>query len=282
MEESIRKSAVLIEALPYIQAFAGKTIVVKYGGSALERPKEIRRIVQDLVFLSIVGLRPILLHGGGPTISKRMASVGKAARFIDGMRVTDGATIRIVNHALSELNAHLVSAIRALGGLSQGFVPRQRVIRAQPHPNAHQLGYVGVVQSIQTAPLRRALTRGAIPVLSPVGVDGARLYNINADEAASAVAASLKAEKLVLLTNVQGIFRHPDDPSTLIPTLSIREADTLMRRGVIQHGMIPKVRACIHALRRGVKKTHMINASIPHALLLEIFTKTGIGTEIVR
>lgn len=282
MEDSIKKADVLIEALPYIQAFAGKRIVVKYGGSALASRQLNRGILQDLVFLSMVGLRPILLHGGGPQISARMASVGKAAKFIEGMRVTDRSTMRIVNSELEEVNEHLVTHIRSLGGRAEGLVARHQVIIAQPHPNAQWLGFVGTVGSIHAAKIRQVLERRAIPVVSPVGVSEGQLYNVNADEAASAVAASLKAEKFVLLTNVRGILRHAGDQSSLISTLSIREAKLLLERRVIQEGMIPKVNACMAALRRGVRKTHIIDGMIPHALLLEIFTKTGVGTEILR
>lgn len=282
MQESIKKADILIEALPYIQAFAGKTIVVKYGGSALESPAVVKGILQDLVFLSTVGLRPVLIHGGGPEISKRLASMGKPTTFIQGMRVTDRATIQVVNEALEEVNETLVESVRALGGAAEGMVARDRVLLAEPHPRVTQLGYVGSVKEVQVAKLRRVLERPAIPVLSPVGSRDGQLYNINADEAASVVAASVHAEKLVLLTNVRGILRHPGDASALIPTLTIKEAKLLLERKVIQEGMIPKVNACIAALRGGVKKTHIIDATISHALLLEIFTKTGIGTEIIR
>lgn len=282
MEESIRKSDVLIEALPYIQAFAGKTIVVKYGGSTLESPPVLKGILQDLVFLSAVGLRPVLLHGGGPEISKRIASAGKSTTFIDGRRVTDPATMRIVNEALETVNHRLVEQIRALGGRAVGLTARDRVITAAPHRDAKRLGFVGVVDGVHASRLRQVLARSAIPVVSPVGVRRHLRYNINADDAASMVAAALQAEKLVLLTNVRGILRQPGEPGSLIPTLTITEARLLLERGVIQEGMIPKVNACVTALRHGVKKTHVIDATIPHALLLEIFTKTGIGTEIVR
>ncbi len=282
MQDSIKKADILIEALPYIQAFAGKTIVVKYGGSALESPAVVKGILQDLVFLSTVGLRPVLIHGGGQEISKRLASMGKATAFIQGMRVTDRATIQVVNEALEEVNQKLVDSVRALGGAAEGLVVHDRVLLAEPHPGATQLGYVGSVKEVHVAKLRRVLERPAIPVLSPVGSRDGQLYNINADEAASMVAASVHAEKLVLLTNVRGILRHPGDPGSLIPTLTIKEAKLLLERKVIQEGMIPKVNACIAALRGGVKKTHIIDATVSHALLLEIFTKTGIGTELIR
>ena len=282
MQESIKKADILIEALPYIQAFAGKIIVVKYGGSALQSRAVVKGILQDLVFLSTVGLRPVLIHGGGQEISKRLASMGKATTFIQGMRVTDRTTIQVVNEALEEVNRKLVESVRALGGAAEGMVARDRVILAAPHPSTTQLGYVGSVKEVQVAKLRHVLARPAIPVLSPVGSRDGQLYNINADEAASMVAASVRAEKLVLLTNVRGILRHAGDAGSLIPTLTTKEAKMLLEHRVIQEGMIPKVNACIAALRGGVKKTHIIDATISHALLLEIFTKTGIGTEIIR
>ena len=282
MQESIKKADVLIEALPYIQAFTGKTIVIKYGGSALDSPAALKGILQDLVFLSAMGLRPVLLHGGGQEISKRIASAGKSSTFINGRRVTDKATMKIVNQALGEVNQKLVEQIQALGGQSVGLTAKQRVISAAPHKDAKQLGYVGVVERVHKPAIRQVLEQSAVPVVSPVGVRGQLLYNINADDAASMVAASLHAEKLVLLTNVRGIMREPGNLASLIPTLTDKEAKLLMSRGVIQEGMIPKVNARITALRRGVKKTHIIDASVPHALLLEIFTKTGIGTEIIQ
>ena len=282
MEESIRKADILIEALPYLQAFRGKIIVAKYGGSAIDNPASMRGILQDLVFLRAVGLHPVLVHGGGPAITAQLLARGRKTRFVDGMRVTDGPTMRIVNRALEEVNRRLVAQIRILHGLAEGIVARHRVVLAQPHPRAAQLGFVGTVRGVHTSALRAIFTRHAIPVISPVGTCEGRLYNINADSVASAVAAHLKAEKLVLLTNGRGILRQQSDISSLISTLSIREARVLLERQVIQEGMIPKVKACVEALRRGVKKTHVIEASLPHAMLLEIFTKKGIGTEIVR
>ncbi len=282
MEESIRKADVLVEALPYIRAFAGKAIVVKYGGNALADSHVVKGILQDLIFLQTVGLRPVLLHGGGPQISQRMASLGKPPTFIKGMRVTDRSTIRIVNEALQDVNRQFVKEIHDLGGRAEGLVARHQVLVAKPHRDAKSLGFVGTVAVVHTGGIRDVFHRNAIPVLSPVGVLGRQLYNINADEAAAYVAVSLKAEKLVLLTNVRGILRQPGEPGSLIPTVSIKETKLLLERHVIQEGMIPKVKACIDALRGGVKKTHIIDAAIPHALLLEIFTKTGIGTEIIH
>jgi len=283
MEESIRKADILIEALPYLQAFRGKVIVAKYGGSAIDNPTAMRGILQDLVFLSAVGIRSVLVHGGGPMITRKLSAAGKKSAFIDGMRVTDHETIRVVTQELEGVNERLAAQITLLGGHAEGITPRSRVIVAEPHPRAAELGFVGSVKTVRTEPLRKIFLRHAIPVISPVGTGGGHeRYNINADDVASEVAAHLKAEKLVLLTNVRGILRQPNDVSSLISTVSVKEAKVLAERHVIQEGMIPKVKACVEALRRGVKKTHIIDAAIPHALLLEIFTKQGIGTEIVR
>ena len=282
MEESIRKADILIEAIPYIQAFRGKVMVAKYGGSAIDNPVAMRGILQDLIFLSEVGIRAVLVHGGGPEIARKLSGAWKRSAFIDGLRVTDAETIRLVNRALDDVNRRLVSQIQSLGGQAAGMTPRQKVIAAEPHPRSAELGCVGSAAWVQTGLIRRVFTRHTIPVISPVGVGHGKLYNVNADEVASEVAASLRAEKLVLLTNVRGILRQSGDAGSLISTLSVKEARMLIERQVIQEGMIPKVKACVEALRRGVKKTHIIDASIPHAMLLEIFTKQGIGTEIIR
>ena len=282
MEESIRKADILIEAIPYIQAFRGKVIVAKYGGSAIDNPDAMKRILQDLIFLSSVGIRAILVHGGGPAITRALSTLGHKTAFVDGMRVTDDRTIRIVDRELSAVNRRLVSQVQALGGHAEGLVARRGVIMAEPHRRAAELGFVGRVSMIRTGPIRMVLTRHAIPVISPIGVGNGQRYNINADDVAAQVAMHLAAEKLVLLTNVRGILRRPGDERSLISTVSVRQAKRLMDTKVIQSGMIPKVKACSTALRGGVKKTHIIDASIPHAMLLEIFTKQGIGTEIAR
>jgi acetylglutamate kinase len=282
MKESIRKADVLIEAQPYLRAFRGRVVVAKYGGSAIEDARALRSILEDLVFLSTVGIRAVLVHGGGPSITRRLARGGRGSTFIDGLRVTDRATMRVVRHALEDVNRRLVGQICALGGHARGLVSRHAVVAVEPHPRARQLGAVGVVSLIRPGPIRQVFLRHGIPVISPVGMRNGQPYNVNADEVACEVAAHLKAEKLVLLTNVRGILRGPGKAQELIAHLSVAQAKELIEREVIRSGMIPKVRACIEALRRGVKKTHIIDASIPHALLLEIFTTKGIGTEIVR
>jgi acetylglutamate kinase len=282
MEESIRKADILIEAIPYIQEFRHKVIVAKYGGSAIDNPKAMRGILQDLIFLSAVGIRSLLVHGGGPEITRKLSSVGKRSVFIEGMRVTDRDTIKTVNLALEEVNKKLVSQIKALGGHADGIIPSDKVVMASPHPRSSELGFVGTVDSIRTSFIQDIFSHHAIPVVSPVGYGDGQIYNINADDVASQIALHLKAEKLVLLTNVRGILRNPSDEGSLISTLTVKEAKLLIEREVIQEGMIPKVKACIEALKGKVKKTHIIDAAIPHAMLIEIFTKQGIGTEIVK
>ncbi len=283
MEESIRKADILIEAVPYLQAFRGKAIVAKYGGSAIDNPAAMRGILRDLIFLSVVGIRAVLVHGGGPMITRRLSEGGGKTRFIDGMRVTDRSAMRVVSRALAEVNHRLVAQVKALGGRAEGVTPAQEVVVATPHPRAQELGSVGVVAAVHTAALRRIFMRRAIPVVSPVGVgDDGQSYNINADSVAAEVAAALNAEKLVLLTNLRGILRDPRDPASLLSTLTVREVTRLVERQVVQEGMIPKVRACVTALRHGVKKAHIVDAALPHAMLLEIFTRKGIGTEIVK
>lgn len=284
MEEAIKKADVLIEALPYIKKFHKKTIVIKYGGSILGEEKIRRGILEDIVFLSFMGLRPVLVHGGGPNISERIRSEGRKTEFVDGMRVTDEETVALVEDELKKLNQTLVAEINELGAEAAGLSGHEKkIIQVEKKQAEVDLGFVGQVSHIDSEPISEALKSDTVVVLMPMG-RGAdkKTYNVNADEAAAAVATSLKAEKLVLLTNVRGIMRNPDDPNSFLSTLTTEEAKGLIENNVVQQGMIPKVTACIHALEQGVKKTHIIDARIPHGLLLEIFTDQGIGTEIIR
>lgn len=275
----------LLEALPYLQAFRGKTFVIKYGGSALSDPKLRRAVLQDVAFLSVAGIRPVLVHGGGPEISQQMAKMAKPARFIQGLRVTDRATLRLVTQALSRVNKKLVAEIQSLGARAQG-VPgwESGLIRAEKYsvPGA-DLGFVGRVTDVNTGPVQRLLSLGVIPVVIPVGTGwDNQAYNVNADEAASALAAALKAEKFVLVTDVPGILLRRNSPRSLLSHVTVSKALGLIRKGIIAGGMIPKTKACISALKGGVKKTHMVDVAVAHGLLLEIFTDLGIGTEIVK
>lgn len=284
MEEAIRKAEVLIEALPYIKEFHREIMVIKYGGSILGEEKIRAGVLEDIVFLSYMGLCPVLVHGGGPNISERMKAEGMKTDFVDGMRVTDEKTLEIVEEELNKLNKIIVSELKAIGARAAGFqAERQGIITARKKQEARDLGFVGEVESIDVKPLLTQTKDYSVCVVSPIGRGrDNKTYNINADDAASCVAVSLNAEKLVILTNVRGIMRSPEDPNSLISTLTINEARSLIKEGAVQEGMIPKVRAAIAALEGGVKKTHIIDARIPHALLLEIFTKEGVGTEIIK
>jgi acetylglutamate kinase len=284
VEEAIKKADVLIEALPYIKSFHKKIIVVKYGGSILGDEKIRRGVLEDIVFLSFMGLRPVLVHGGGPNISGRMRNEGRKTEFVDGMRVTDEETLTVVEEELEKLNALILAEIAELGGEAVGLNGKdKKIIQVRKKEARVDLGLVGQVVGLNAEPILEELKSAQVAVIVPLGRgEDKKTYNINADEAASFIAASLKAEKLVLLTNVKGIMRNSEDPSSFISTLTIEETNSLIQDNIIQQGMIPKVEACINALQKGVKKTHIIDARIPHALLLEIFTDQGIGTEIIR
>ena len=284
MEEAIKKAEVLIEALPYIKEFHHKITVIKYGGSILGDKKIRQGVLEDIVFLSYMGLYPVLIHGGGPNISERMKSEGKKTEFVEGMRVTDEATLKIVEEELNELNRLIVSEIKKLGGKAAGFTAREKsIIVAHKKRGKKDPGLVGEVESVDIETIRNELRAYTVCVICPMGKDREGVvYNINADDVASDIASRISAEKLVLLTNVKGVMRSPEDLNSFISSLSISQAKKLIKEGVVQEGMIPKVKSCISALEGGVRKTHVIDARIPHALLLEVFTKQGIGTEISR
>jgi len=284
MEEAIRKAEVLIEALPYIKKFHKKSIVIKYGGSILGEDKIRRGILEDIVFLSFMGLRPVLVHGGGPNISGRIRAEGKKTEFVEGMRVTDEETLNLVEEELEKLNKLIVEEICELGANAVGISgEKNKVILAEKKKAKIDLGLVGHIVQINAEPILEVSKSDTVVVILPMGKgQDKKAYNVNADEAASSIASALKAEKLILLTNVKGIMRNSEDPNSFISTLTTQEAKGLIESNVIQQGMIPKVKACIDALENDVKKTHIIDARIPHGLLLEIFTDTGVGTEIAR
>lgn len=284
MEEAIKKAEVLIEALPYIKKFHKKIIVIKYGGSILADDAVRQGVLEDIVFLSYMGLRPVLVHGGGPNISARLRDVGKKSEFFEGMRITDQSTLKIVDEELGHLNKKLVKQIKQIGGKSSGVSGTQKkIINAEKKRAKVNLGRVGKIVQINPKPIVNLIKGGKIVVVSPMGKGRAqKVYNINADEVASSLAACLKAEKLVFLTNIDGIMRNPEDPASFISTLNQEEAVRLIEENVIQQGMIPKVKSCIEALNSGVNKTHIINACTPRGLLLEIFTDQGVGTEIIK
>jgi len=282
MENYIRKANVLVEAIPYIQAFRKKIFVIKYGGSILEDTTIRKHILEDVVFLSYVGIKTILVHGGGPHISSRLKDKGLEAVFHEGIRVTDEHTLEIVLEELDKLNEKIVCEIKLMKGDVTGLKGHENIIHVEKKKASKDLGFVGTVTSVDCQAIEDHLHKGRITVISPMGITVEKQpHNINADEVASALATSLKAEKLVLLTNVKGVLFKSDDPDSFASTLDINETQGLISNSVIQSGMIPKVNACIAALQGGVKKTHIIDARIRHAILLEIFTDRGIGTQIL-
>lgn len=283
METIIKKAGVLVEAIPYIHDFRQKLFVIKFGGSILDNDAIRHNVLRDIVFLSYVGIHTILVHGGGPHISNRVKEKGLKSEFHDGIRITDSDTLKIVVEELTKLNDKIVKEIKKLKGDVVSVKGDDDIIVVKKRESSRDLGFVGSITSINTEALRRDLKKGHIAVVSPMGrSDDKQLYNINADEVASGIAHSMDAEKLVLLTNVQGVLRNIEDPDSLISTLTVKDVEELKEKGIIKGGMIPKVDACLHAIDAGVKKTHIIDARIQHALLLEFFTDTGVGTQIIK
>jgi acetylglutamate kinase len=277
-----QRAEILIEALPYIRAFQGKTLVIKYGGAAMEQAELKEQFAQDVLLLRLVGFRPVIVHGGGPQIGALMKRLGKEPRFVGGMRVTDEETIEVVEMVLvGRINKEIVGMINLHGGRAVGLSGKDgSLLRARkrlhrtPEGELADIGLVGEVESVNPEPIRLLEENGFIPVIAPVGVGGAgETYNINADLVAGDVAAALAAEKLIHLTDVQD--------GRLVSTLPRREAERLVKAGVIEGGMLPKVESALRALEGGAAKAHIIDGRIPHAILLELFTKQGIGTEIV-
>ncbi len=274
---------VLSEALPYIQQLAGRTVVVKYGGAAMKDSTLKDKVIRDIVFLSCVGLRPIVVHGGGPEINSWLDKLGIEPQFKNGLRVTDAATMDVVEMVLvGRVNKEIVALINQAGGLAVGLCGKDgNLIKARPE-GQEGIGFVGEVSAVDIKLLNSLVKSGYIPVVSSVAADDmGQAYNINADTVAGELAAALGAEKLILLTDTAGIFRDYKDPSTLIAKLDIQEARELIASGVVSGGMIPKVSCCVRSLAQGVRATHIIDGRIPHALLLEIFTDAGIGSMIV-
>jgi len=279
----MKKADVLVEAIPYIHAFRRKVFVIKYGGSILEDPAIRKNIFEDIVFLSYVGIRTILVHGGGPHISARLKEKGIEAQFHNGIRVTDKATLEVVTEELDKLNASIVAEIKSLKGDVTGLKGHENIIHVEKKKADKELGFVGTIKNIEKQVIEDHLKQGNITVLSPMGISTEKQpHNVNADEVASAIAISLKAEKLVFLTNVSGVLSNAADPHSLISTLHVAEVGTLIEKKVIQGGMIPKVHSGLEALSAGVHKTHIVDARLRHALLLEIFTDRGIGTQILQ
>jgi len=281
MSSLVEKTEVLIEALPYLQKFRGATFVIKCGGSFMENQDAVRSLLQDVVFLEAAGINPVLVHGGGKAITERMKTAGIQAKFVNGMRVTDSASMKIVEEVLSTvLNPGLVKTIESLAGKARG-IPGKEVIHAkQLNP---ELGFVGDIVRVDAKPLLDLLRTNIIPVISPIGRDDTgQVYNINADVAAAEIAIALEARRLVYLSDVNGLRRVPTQEDSLISSLPISEVPKLVKDGVIDGGMLPKVQSSVRAIESGVHRVHMIDGRQPHSLLLEIFTDKGIGTEIVK
>lgn len=284
MEEIIKKADVLIEALPYIRCFRNKIFVIKYGGRIILSEVAQRRLLEDIIFLYFVGIKPVLLHGGGPSITQKAAQLGKVVKFVEGKRVTDESMIKIVEETLSEINHKLTEIVKELGVAVKGLHGKKDdIIRVKKIEDKLDLGFVGEITEINPEPIKAVLKEKAIPIIIPLGKGKDKFtYNVNADDAASAIAVSLKAEKLILLTDTKGILRNPEDENSLISTLNQKETMELIERKIIHTGMIPKVKACLNALQGGVKKTHIIDGRMSHVILLEIFTDKGVGTEIIK
>ncbi|MDD7174731.1 MAG: acetylglutamate kinase [Clostridiales bacterium] len=280
----INKANILIEALPYIQRLWGKTIVIKYGGNAMVNEDLTRKILEDVTLLKYVGINPILVHGGGPEINAMLSRVGVKSEFHNGLRITDDATMEIVQMVLAgKLNKNIAAQIGTLGGKAIGLCGKDagliQVTKKPPLSDGVDLGHVGDIVKVNTKLLNALCADEYIPVISTVGVDAAgESYNINADTAAAAIATALKAEKLIFLTDIDGVRRVPDDPTTLFPILTIEQARALIADGTISGGMIPKVNSCVDAIEKGVRRVHILNGTIPHPIILEIFTDRGIGT----
>lgn len=273
------RAQVLVEALPYLQHYYHKIIVVKYGGNAMVSPQLQKAVMEDMVLLSLIGVKVVLVHGGGPEINEMLRRVGKQSRFVDGLRVTDEETAEIVQMVLAgKVNKNLVNLLQNAGGRSIGLSGMDgHMIRAQMQDE--RLGYVGQITEIRTEPITDLLDKGYIPVVSTVGCDGeGHVYNINADTAAARIAGALQAENLILMTDIAGVLRDKDDPATLMPHIYVSEVPQLMSEGVLQGGMIPKMECCVDAIRRGVKQACIIDGRVPHSILIETLTDAGIGT----
>ncbi len=277
------RAKVLIEALPYIQKYTDKIIVVKYGGNAMINEDLKEAVMGDIVLLSLVGVKVVLVHGGGPEITDMLARVGKKTEFVNGLRVTDKETVDIVQMVLAgKINKNLVNHLENIGGKSIGLCGTDgHLIEAKQLDE--KLGYVGEVTSVNVEPITDLLDRGYIPVVSTIGCDrDGNIYNINADTAAAKIASELRAESLISMTDISGILRDKDDPSSLISKITTEEAPKLIKDGTINGGMIPKVECCIEAIENGVKKVFIIDGTVPHAIVIELLTDEGIGTMFTK
>ncbi|MDI6884303.1 MAG: acetylglutamate kinase [Hadesarchaea archaeon] len=289
------RATVMLEALPYIQEFHGKTILIKLGGGVMEKEKLLDSLLRDIVFLNNVGMKIVIVHGGGPEVSEEMRKLGKKPKFVEGLRVTDEETMEILHEQLAgKLNKEIVLGINKHGGRAVGisgmdgnFIRAHKLLYKTTTSKGREvevdLGFVGEVEQINPTVINYLVGTGYIPVIAPIGIDGeGHSLNINADIVAAELAAAMHAKKLILLTNVAGVMRDPNDEKTLISVLTVDEAQKLIQEGVVKKGMIPKIEACLKAMQGGVERCHILNGTTPHVILLEILTKGGVGTMIER
>lgn len=277
-----QRAEVLTQALPYIKRYTGKIVVIKYGGNAMTSPQLKKQVMEDIVLLWLIGVKVVLVHGGGPEINELMERLGKKTEFIDGLRVTDRETMDIVQMVLAgKVNKSLVSMLEAKGGKAMGISGMDGNLIEARIKDA-KLGFVGEICNINIAPVSDLLEKGYIPVVSTIGCDKeGNAYNINGDTAAAHIAGAIGAERLIMMTDIAGILTDKNDPSTLIPEVTVREAEKLYGQGIISGGMIPKVNCCIEAIRRGVKDVTIMDGRIPHSILMELLTDEGAGTMFV-
>lgn len=274
-----QRAKILVQALPYIQEYYGKVVVVKYGGNAMINDKLKDKVIRDIVLLSLIGVKVVLVHGGGPEITDMLKRVGKESKFVNGLRVTDKESVEIVQMVLAgKINKGLVHLLEQKGGRGIGLSGLDgHIITARVKDEA--LGFVGEITDVNVEPIADMLEKGYIPVVSTIGCDmQGNVYNINADTAAAKIAGALNAESLINMTDISGLLRDPEDPNSLIPSITVSQVKDLMKQGAISGGMIPKVECCVHAIECGVKKVFIIDGTIPHAILIETLTDEGIGT----
>ncbi|MCM1578465.1 MAG: acetylglutamate kinase [Ruminococcus sp.] len=278
------RSQVLIDALPYIQRYNDKIVVIKYGGNAMTNEELKNAVMSDIVLLNLVGIKTVLVHGGGPEINEMLGRVGIESKFINGLRYTDGATVDIVKMVLAgKVNKELVSHLSLHGGRALGLCGIDgNMLMCEKMESEPDLGFVGEIVNVNTTPITDALERGYIPVIATVACDEkGQTYNVNADTAAARIAAELRAENLILMTDIKGLLRDKDDTETLIPKVQVSEVPFMKRQGIISGGMIPKIDCCVEAVRRGVRKTCIIDGRVPHSILIELMSSRGIGTQFI-
>lgn len=285
MQEVLKKAEVLIEALPYIQKFNRKIIVVKYGGSAMSNEELKRNVIKDVTLLKLVGFKPIIVHGGGKEISHWVGKVGKEAQFVNGLRVTDAETMEIAEMVLSKVNKSLVTMVQELGVKAVGISGKDGGLLTvqKKYADGKDIGFVGEIREVNPKVLYDLLEKDFLPIVAPVGLDEQfASYNINADDAACAIAKAVGADKLVFLTDIEGLYKDINDKDSFISRITASEAEALIADGFIGGGMLPKLNNCTSAIENGVNRVHILDGRIPHCLLLEIFTNSGVGTAIIR